>query len=77
MMLRASLPVSEEEEFAFLALWGQCYDRDWQIKQDVADELLRRVDMLIDLSQLRLCFPYQILRPQCPIEEFYGFYSIR
>jgi hypothetical protein len=72
----ANLPVSEEDEFAFLALWGQCYDRDWQIKQAVADELLRRVDTLTDLSQLRLCFPFQILMPECPIDVFYEFYGI-
>jgi hypothetical protein len=73
----ASLPASEFDEFEFLALWGQCYDYDWQIKQPIAQELLRRVDTLADLSQLRLCFPYQILNPECPIEEFYEFYGIR
>jgi hypothetical protein len=72
----ASLPVSEVDEFEFLALWGQCYDYDWRIKDTIAQELLRRVDALTDLSQLRLCFPYQILRPQCPTEEFYDFYGI-
>ena len=72
----ASLPASAEDEFEYLALWGQCYDYDWQIKQPIAQELLRRVDTLADLGQLRLCFPYQILNPQCPIEEFYKFYGV-
>ena len=73
----ASLPASDEDEFEYLALWGQCYDYDWQIKQPIAQELLRRVDSLTDLDQLRLCFPYQILNPECPIEEFYDFYGVR
>ena len=72
----ATLLASDENEFEYLALWGQCYDYDWQIKQPIAQELLRRVDALTDLSQLRLCFPYQILNPQCPIEEFYEFYGV-
>jgi hypothetical protein len=73
----ASLPASDEDEFEYLALWGQCYDYDWQIKQPIAEALMQRVDALTDLGQLRLCFPYQILNPECPIEEFYGFYGIR
>jgi hypothetical protein len=73
----ASLPASDEDEFEYLALWGQCYDYDWQIKQPIAEELLRRVDALTDVSQLRLCFPYQILNPECPIEEFYNFYAVQ
>ncbi len=72
----ASLPASDEDEFEYLALWGQCYDYDWQIKQPIAQELLRRVDTLTDLGLLRLCFPYQILNPECPIEEFYEFYGV-
>ena len=72
----ATLLASDENEFEYLALWGQCYDYDWQINQPIAQELLRRVDALTDLSQLRLCFPYQILNPQCPIEEFYEFYGV-
>jgi hypothetical protein len=73
----ASLPASDEDEFEYLALWGQCYDYNWQIKQPIAEELLRRVDALTDLSRLRLCFPYQILNPECAIEEFYEFYGVQ
>ncbi len=70
------LPISEYDEFQFLALWGQCFDRDWQPKADITQELLRRVDVLTDLSQLRLCFPFQIRQPQCAIAAFYRFYNI-
>ncbi len=29
-----------------------------------------------DLADLRFCFPYQRLRPQAPIADFYAFYGI-
>lgn len=70
------LPISEYDEFQFLALWGQCFDRDWQPKPAVTQELLRRVDVLVDLAELRLCFPLQIRQPQCAIAEFYQYYGI-
>jgi hypothetical protein len=67
---------SNEEEFQFLALWGQCFDSGWQVRIDIAAELLRRVDALTNLANLRWCFPYQILQPRCAIDEFYAFYQI-
>lgn len=70
-----NLPSSEYDEFQFLALWGQCFDRDWQPKADVTKELLHRVEALTHLSELRRCFPYQIRRPQCEIAAFYRFYD--
>lgn len=71
-----TMPASDEDEFLFLALWGQCYDMAWQVKDDVAHELLQRVDKLTNLSALRYCFPYRILQPRCSIEEFYAFYDV-
>jgi hypothetical protein len=73
----ANMATSEDEdEFQFLALWGQCFDRAWQPKPIVTQELLRRVAALTDLSRLRLCFPYQIRQPECAIEHFYQFYGV-
>lgn len=66
----------DDDEFQFLALWGQCFDRDWQPKPDVAQELLRRVEALTDLAGLRLCFPYQIRQPECAVAEFYTYFDI-
>jgi hypothetical protein len=71
----SAMAVSTKDEFQFLALWGQCFDHRWQVKEIVAHELLRRVEMLTDLSQLRWCFPYQILQPVCSIDTF--FYILR
>jgi hypothetical protein len=72
----ARTPEGDEGEFQFLARWGQCFDRQWQVRPDVGDELLRRLARLDDLGQLRHCFPYQILRPRCPVRLFYRYYGV-
>jgi hypothetical protein len=36
----ATLPISEEDEFQYLALWGQCFDRDWNPKKEIAQVLV-------------------------------------
>lgn len=71
----ATLPATGYEEFRFLALWGQCFDRNWQPKPAITEELLRRVDQLEELAALQSCFPYAVLRPQCGINEFYHFFE--
>lgn len=72
----ATLPISTEEEFHYLALWGQCFDRDWNPKRDVTEMLMQRVGELDDLADLRLCFPYQIRCPECSIVDFYAYYGL-
>lgn len=72
----AMMEESDEDEFQSSSLWGQCYNMEWQIKHEVAHELFHRLVMLDDLAQLRFCFPYQVLRPRCAIEQFYTFYGI-
>ena len=71
----SSMPISAEHEFQFLALWGQCFDRHWQVRSEIADVLLQRVDALSHLADLRQCFPYQIRQPRCSIDAFYTFYG--
>jgi hypothetical protein len=72
----AQLPASDEDEFQYLALWGQCYDRAWQPRPEIVSALFERVEMLTELANLRHCFPYQILQPKCPIGAFYGEYRL-
>ena len=72
----ATLPTSTEDEFQYLALWGQCFDKDWFPKANVAQFLLQQVDELEDMADLRLCFPYQVCQPECEIAEFYSYYGI-
>jgi hypothetical protein len=59
-----------------VVLWFQCYDRFWEAKPSIADELLRRVEGASDLAELRFCFPYQRLRVRAPIADFYSFYGV-
>jgi hypothetical protein len=72
----ATMPINTDDEFQFLALWGQCFDSDWGVKGAVAGELFRRVDTLTDLANLHTCFPYPVLQPRCPITAFYTFYGV-
>ena len=72
----SSMAINTDDEFQFLALWGQCFGNDWEVKDAVATELFRRVDTLNDLTNLHTCFPYPVLQPRCPIHEFYAFYSV-
>lgn len=59
-----------------MVLWFQCYHRDWEVNPTIADQVLARVDQVGSLDDLRHCFPYQRLRTQAPIEDFYRFYQI-
>lgn len=72
----ANMSASNKGHFQYLALWGQCFDRDWRLKEDVACGILQRCETLHDPAQLHLCFPYQTLEPSCHIEAFYAFYDI-
>ena len=59
-----------------MVLWFQCYDRFWEVKPAIAEELLRRVEQVTNLADLRLCFPYQRFRTRAPIAVFYKFYEV-
>jgi hypothetical protein len=68
---------STAHEFQFLAMWGQFFAWRWKVKDDLAKELLSRVEALQEFDNLKSCFPYQILRPRCNIQYFYDFYGIK
>ncbi len=72
----AQMVANESREFQFLSLWGQFFDRNWQVKNLLANELLNRIDALNSLANLRFCFPYQSLMPELNIQAFYDFYGI-
>lgn len=72
----AQMEVNESHVFQFLSLWGQFFDRNWQVKDLLANELLNRIEALDCLANLRFCFPYQALMPQYDIQAFYDFYGI-
>jgi hypothetical protein len=52
-----------------------CY-RFWEVKPEMAAELLQQVEQVTELAALRLCFRYQRLRPRASIADFYAFYDI-
>lgn len=64
-----------EEEFQFLALWGQFLRRDGQIRQSLAHSFLASCHQQRTPEGLTHCFPYQVLEPFCPITVFYEFYE--
>lgn len=71
-----TMPAVTDDEFQYLSLWGQCFDRNWQPKQAVTDELLQRLKTLDELANLRFCFPYQVRLPRCRIGDVYTFLGI-
>jgi hypothetical protein len=63
-------------DFPFLVLWGQFLDRNWQIKEDLAGRFLDCLGRARDLEAAKRCFPYPVLRLECPVQPFYDFYGI-
>ncbi len=64
-----------DEEFQYLALWGQFLQRDGQVREPQAHSFLSCCSMQQTLEGLVRCFPYQVLEPSCSIASFYEFYE--
>ena len=62
-------------DFQFLALWGQFLDRSGEVRADTAGEFLKNMMKADTLSLLERCFPFPVLRLECPIEFFNDFYG--
>jgi hypothetical protein len=58
------------------AIWGQFLRRNWQVHQETMDLFLQRVSQLERAEDYLQCFPYQVLRTEAPIQDFYTFYKI-
>lgn len=73
-----TLEMNENTDAAMhmIGLWGQCFDRFWEVKPEMAAIVMERVEQATDLATLRFCFPYQRLRPTAPLADFYTFYGI-
>lgn len=63
-------------ETTFWALWGQFIARRGSIRQSTASQFLDCLSKQKTVDGCLQCFPYQVLRPECPIETFYDFYSL-
>ena len=62
-------------ETTFWALWGQFVARSGSVRQPAAAQFLECLDKQKTIEACLQCFPYQVLRPECPIETFYNFYT--
>ena len=74
---------TSEDEFGYLALWGQFYDRDWEPRPGPAAALLAAAAAAaaaaasVEVEEDVLgCFSLRVLRPRCAIEEFFRFYGV-
>ncbi len=65
------------DDYQFIALWGQFLLSDGSIRPRMAEVFLKRIEKQSTPEGLRFCFPYQVLRVQCSIEEFCDYYRIR
>ena len=69
-------PVGSEHETGFWALWGQFIARKGSIRQPAATQFLDCLNNQKTVEACLQCFPYQVLRPECPIGIFYKFYNL-
>ena len=72
--VRSMQPV--EDEFPYLALWGQFLTRAGRLRQPGTDVFLACLKQQTTLDGLKHCFPLQVLRPACAIGHFYQFYRL-
>ena len=72
--VKTAKPVGYETEF--WALWGQFIARNGSIRQPAVTQFLECLNKQRTVDGCLQCFPYQVLRPECPIETFYDFYNL-
>jgi hypothetical protein len=64
-----------DDEFPYLALWGQFLTRQGHLREPETTRFLAGLQQQTTLAGLKQCFPYQVLRPACSIDHFYRFYE--
>ena len=64
-----------DDEFQYLALWGQFLQRDGQVRELLVNSFLSCCNNQQTLEGVVSCFPYQVLEPSCSIAAFYEFYE--
>jgi hypothetical protein len=63
------------EDFQFLALWGQFLDRSNDLRPQAAARFLANLLHASTPAALDQCFPFPVLRLECPLEFFHDFYT--
>ena len=66
----------DNNAFPYLPLWGQFIDHSGDIKEDLVIEFLKCIDRQQSFDDIGKCFPFQVLRLESSIQEFYQFYDV-
>ncbi len=64
-----------DHRFQHMPLWGQFLDRCGEIKENMTRQFLERLEGQASLDSLNQCFPFQVLRLESSVSEFYDFYG--
>jgi hypothetical protein len=64
-----------DHRFQHMPLWGQFLDRRGEIKECMTRPFLERLERQSSLDSLSRCFPFQVLRVEASVSEFYDFYD--
>lgn len=65
-----------DDEFQFMALWGQFLCYDGSVRQPLAHQFLEGIKKQTTMAGLQSQFPYQVLRLESPVQDFYVHYGI-
>jgi hypothetical protein len=63
--------------FQHTPLWGQFLDRQGALREDMTRRFIERLERESSPDRLDGCFPFQVLSPAAPVEDFYAFHGIR
>ncbi len=64
------------ESYRTNSLWGQFLDSSGEVKRDLMEEFLEKLNKVTKLTDLSNCFKYKVLKPSADIKYFYQFYGI-
>jgi len=59
-----------------MPLWGQFLDRYGETKKSMTDQFVECLERQSSLDSLDQCFPFQVLRVEASVTEFYEFHGI-
>jgi hypothetical protein len=63
--------------FPRIALWGQFLNNHGLIKEYLVKAFIDCLNKQRDLDSIKHCFPFQVLRLETPIQNFFDFYKVR
>jgi len=64
-----------EPKFRHMPLWGQFLDRQGEVRQANAAAFRAALDRQTQMEGIELCFPFQALSCEAPVECFHAFYA--